>query len=362
MPRAAITLCGLLLLTGLVYVRSLGATFVYEDWLVGFGNSTPRSLLLGIVHLDAKSLARVGYAFCTWLGSGAVWPFHALNLTGHLLNGTLLYWLFQRMQIGRAIALTGVYIFLLHPLSSESVLYAENATEILSTMGVLLACVAALSSSRWRWLGIGLGCLAAYAGKQSGITALPLVVLVAMYKYRTRLSLMWALAGLGAVGVLVRVAWHTGQAITPEVETAFSGGQFLSWQATAVWRYLLMVPTLVGQSVDHDFEVVAAPVQYLALAGIVTLAVGLTYLWLRRHALWADRRYDLLIFGLLWAGVDLTPRFLMRITEAINEHQMYRPMIGFSLAAAQGLLLLCPSLMDPFIPKAVSISPVSEGV
>jgi hypothetical protein len=47
--------------------------------------------------------------------------------------------------------------------------------------------------------------------------------------------------------------------------------------------------------------------------------------------LWDDSpRLKALAWGTVWVLIALAPRFVMRIPEVLNEHQMYLPMVGIS--------------------------------
>ena len=356
LPRRSLVLAVACLgLTAVVYSGALRNPFVYED----ANNSltvaplAPTAALRQFVDLSTGAWNRfmvrqvVGLSY-RW-GNGAPWAYHLMNVVLHLLNGVLVYWLFTRMKVPAPLPLLSMYIFLLHALGSEAVLYAVEVAEVLATTWLLLACVALTYRTPWRG-GIALLCYGgALLTKVSAVSGIGLLCMVYWdYAPRSRRWERWSL-GLGSAGLALGFALVVLHrvAIDPAQQSTFSPLQFVAWQATALCRYVVLFLVPYGQSLDHDFEVVPYLWQLIALGTLLLGGLVWTFLWIAPRFHYTDRRMEYALWGVLWAAVDLVPRFLMRVTEAINEHQMYRPMIGWALTAA-----VCCSWCLPYLQPA----------
>jgi hypothetical protein len=327
-------LLALLLLTAVRYRSVTTADFVYEDSNAVFSN--PAVTGAAPIALDrARWLSALSHRL-VFLVSDEPRASHLVNLALHLANGALVY----ALALGfvapwAAVCASGV--FLLHPLQTETVAYVASRSELLATSFGLLACWIALEARRW-WAHVAIwACVAlAVCAKESIAVVVPLMALADVVRGR-RLS--WLRVGC----LLLPIAAVAASIFRFDYLTQAEMGAwaYAATQATALWRYLALVVVPVGQSIDHDFDVVAWGWRWAALAGLFVLATfpilasasmvnGDTH---ARGRLWDESpTVRAAAFGVTWLLVALGPRFLMRIPEALNEHQMYLPMVGVSLA------------------------------
>jgi len=103
---------------------------------------------------------------------------------------------------------------------------------------------------------------------------------------------------------------------------------YLALQTAALWRFLALVVVPVGFTVDHDIELVPKVLSLIGVAGGVGLLAFLT---------WRRQRWPMLALAAWWLVVSLGPRFVVRQSEYLNEHQVYLAFIGLWLALASGL-------------------------
>jgi hypothetical protein len=333
-----VALALLLLIAGLAYAPVRSASFVYEDanaiWQhPGVTGHAPIDVTRAR-WLSALSHRVVFTAF----GPGPR-PTHLANLAIHLVNGGLVYAI-AALWVAPAGALLAAAVFLLHPLQTEAIAYAASRSELLSTCCALVAFLIAWHARRW-WHVVALWTvvLAALCAKESTVVIIPLIALVDVFRGRRlswwRLSWLAVPAGAMAVSVL-RFDFLT--------RTTASPLGYLALQATALWRYMAIVAVPMGQSVDHDFVLVPLVVQGLAFgATVLLLALAFGAVWvvwmyradLDEHGPWPAGRVACL--GLVWAAVALLPRFAVQIPELLNEHQMYLPFVGISVALGAAL-------------------------
>ncbi len=113
--------------------------------------------------------------------------FHTTNLLLHLLNTLLVFVFISELLKNNRVALLVMFLFGLHPLHTEAVVWATERKELLYGFFYLLALISYLryrqsSSSRWLWITFVLFILSLLS-KASAVT-LPLVLVLIDYWYR----------------------------------------------------------------------------------------------------------------------------------------------------------------------------------
>lgn len=345
--RMNLMLAGVLLLTACSYRAVWSAGWVYED--ANAVQANPSVTGQAPIAVDrARWLSALSHKLVYQVaGSDPRLP-HLVNVGLHLTNGVLVYAVAGAFlsPIG---ALVAASLFLLHPIQTEAVAYVASRSELLATLFALLAFWLSLDAKGWLRLAAVVGCVAlAVSAKESAVVVVPLMAITDAFRGR---RLTWWRYGLLAVPValmaetVIRFDYLSRSELSPLA--------YAATQATAIWRYLALAIVPIGQSVDHDFDLVAWPVRYLALLGIWALALIPMIGGLRSidgdkprgqdiYQLW-DRlgSYRVVAFGVTWMLIALTPRFVMRIPEIVNEHQTYLPFVGLWLligALAHGWL------------------------
>lgn len=246
---------------------------------------------------------------------------HALSLGLHMIVALLVGLLMWRLSGSHAAALAAAALFALHPLTIEAFAYAAERGELIAAIGVLIACLSALTLGRYWWIGAAFGAAIGIAGKESAIVLMALLPLL----WRDR-RLTLASAALMCAAVLYAVWPSTGG------ELQRSSVSWALLQTAAVHRlaFLSLLPYPGSQTVDFDYAILPQQLQIesaLLLVGAVALA---GWLWARR---------PIVAIGIAWAVIAVLPRLLVQTPISIlNEHQWYLPMIGVSLSLAS---LIC---------------------
>lgn len=340
-PGIAVILA--LLLTAAIYAPVRGFAWVYEDGNAVWANA---SVMQGQpIRVDrARWLTALSHRIVFELSGRDVsprWP-HLVNLGLHLINGALVYAL-AGLFVAPWVAVGAAAMFLLHPMQVEAVAYVACRSELLAAAFALGACVVSLTArSWWQTVAAWLLVVAAICAKESAVVLVPLIAALEVAAGR-RLS--WGRIGALVVPCLVMAASVVALDYTSRSELGVWA--YAATQATAVWRYLALIVVPVGFTVDHDFEIVAWPVRWLALGGLMALAglpilAGLSLsdgdtgqtgrLWHRVPAL------RIVALGCAWFLIALAPRFVMRIPEVLNEHQLYLPSVGVWVVIAVSVL------------------------
>lgn len=312
---------GVLLLALLVYRPLIDAGFVYEDHTWQQATSQPASTwrpMRPLMHLSWWVQARY---------TPSPRAFHVANIALHLLLALLVGVLASRLRVSPLAAWLAGSMVLLHPLTVESVAYLSARTELFAAIGVVAACVLAVTAHGWRWLLVYGALVFGMAGKETaamGLLLVPLTRWVVGQRWEIPLGVNVALL---ATAIADR-GWLT------LVNLGEAGGMRIEWlpwlliQSTAVVRLtaLSLVPWFGGFTVDYDYDLIP---QAFRLVALLTLC-GLPVLaWRLRKS------QPMLAFGLAWMLIAVGPRLLIQTPRSyFNEHQFSVGFIGFAIAGA----------------------------
>lgn len=345
--RYLMLLVGILILTCVGYLGTYGADFVYEDANATLFYSVQP---MPIAPTRVRALTRISYRLDRWMGGGGPKAYHLTNEILHLVNGILvgqlaLTWI---SPVGSLLAMA---IFLWHPLQTEAVSYIAGRTELLSTGLILLACLVGVKGNRLsggRGLVMGLLLLLAMSAKESAVCGVGLVGLCLIQKYGLDyfyqfVSAYWR-RGLWlvvpAVGLCVSVYWYEYR---PIGHSPLGHWHYAALQATALWNYISMIPYPWGQTVDHDFEIIPVWFQGIALAGLFCWYCLVWLVTLIGPSLYPEETDTISVVGLCanWILISVILRFVVRIPETLNEHQIYLMWVGVSVG-----IVTCISRFD----------------
>lgn len=335
MSRAVILLA---LLTVFTYRPLRSAEFVYED---EFAITTAPQVLTpnDVEPWHPRWLTQATEQATVLIAGISPFAFHAGNLALHLLNGVLLLVLARQLGWSTVGSLTALLIFWLNPLASEAVSYASGRTDLILCLGVLITLLAASAAapSELTRLGVVVGLLIAWGGKETGACAALLLVLlwIVLPEYRPERRWWIPIFLVGCAG--------TAFVLRPIVNNPYAwqmphgGLGYLSIQLTAMWRLLALLVYPVGFTIDHDFYRVTEPLGLTVLAMTVILSVVVYRL---------KERLPWVTLSAFWVLVALAPRFFVRIPEFLHEQHMYTALVGVSLLAGWTLSTLLSSLTD----------------
>lgn len=317
--RFSVSAAVLLIVTWGAFAPAVGYPFVYEDAREARLTLNPEATSHQIYMQPYRALTYASRHVDMTLFGIQPWGFHLGAVLWHGLNVLILFavaWLI--FPPWGAVLAAGVFAW--HPVQIEAVAYVSARADLISTVGVLLALLAAsLGSVAGAVVGVVLACL----GKEAAIVAGALVPLWAAWT-RAPLHLgkyAAVVGGLAIAGVVLMGRDLTEWSVV--LNPTLAGEQLAT-----IWRLLALIVAPIGQTVDHDWQ----SLRWLGGAALV-LSVGLTVWsiaegWPRRH--W-------LAFGWLWTLVALSPRLVVPLYEGLHEHHLYFPMIGWALCAGHWL-------------------------
>jgi hypothetical protein len=338
LPRAWLPWLPVLLATA-VFSSALHASFQFDDWRVVLEDPRVASLAAWWESMPGmRALLKFTYALNhEWDAAPA--GFRAVNIALHALNAALVFvlarQLAQRLRVADAtgaaiIATVTGLVFALHPVQAESVTYISGRSNVLATLGCLLALLAWLRGrepgAAWGWMLLAALCqVAALAGKETA-AVLPLAMLLCLAgeHWPARRDLIAPLVLCALVVALFMLAWpHLPYDYL--LRTSLDTRGLLANLAVQAQG----VSYLVGQlflwnrlNADPMLQPAAAFTPVVLLQGAV-LAAALV------AGLLALRRRPWLGFGILWFFLWLAPtNSLLARLDVANDRQLYFAIVG----------------------------------
>lgn len=303
-----------------------------------------------------RPLLSATYAFDYWLAGGLKpWQFHVTQFVLLVLLGVGLVVMFLAVMNRAAVywwnryaALFASFWFCVHTANTETVNYLSSRSDLLSTLAVVTSLLMYLYLPRWRraylyLLPMIVGTLA----KPPAVIFAPLllVFLVLFDEHGTSRERkfewprVWASLrqSLPAFGVGLFLFWFV-HFMSPPTAT-YGGGSRWHYLLTQlyVWlRYLRIFFLPVGLTADTDWTLIAQWHDGRVLAGLAVIA-GLAWLAWRYISVPAGRPVT---FGLVWFALALLPTSsIFPLAEVANEHRIFFPYIGLTLAIVWGVAL-----------------------
>lgn len=331
------------------YVNSFGGNFQFDDFSTILENPHLDRWQIFISHLDHMVRPVLYGTFLTdrsFYGSGAT-GYHLLNLLLHLGSGLLVYRILTRAvtEETRLAPFGAAFLFLIHPIQTETVTYISGRASGLMAFFFLLALFFYIKRSeslddhrvsQLYLFGAMTSFLLSLASKETAVT-FPLVLLLwdVIIHRLSGASLRATILSRHLPFWLILVAAGLWALVHPRylALAQFSFGIRPLWdnllsELHAATYALLLFFCPWKQSLDHDLPVFHSlfqwplPLDLLLLSGLAT------------GALFLVRRYPLISFGIGWFFVQLLPTSLIPRNDLLSERNLYLASIGLFLVIA----------------------------
>lgn len=354
-----------LAITGYCYWFGLGSAFLFDDIpnMNTIGRYTHlggwRDLTLYLLEGSSGLLGRP-LSLASFYLNDQIWEgmdksdFKYTNLMIHLLNGLLIFWLLERLRPylaltkpwGAWLPLIASLAWLLHPMHTNTVLYAVQRMTELSAVFTLVGLICYIHARElfakqparaWMWLIIGGGFSMALAllSKENGILVVVYVLVIEFTLIRPQgqpvpkqLSRALLLCAWLPTTLLLIMLYKWGW--IDKTDRAFNTTERLMSEARILWIYIshIFIPSYHGSSLLYDdIEIsrgLLSPLTTLpALLGIFALG-GLA--WYVRKSL------PLLSFAIAWFFAGHLLESTTVALELYFEHRNYLPLLGFIVA------------------------------
>jgi protein O-mannosyl-transferase len=297
-----------------------------------------------------------------FVGHGAAWPFHLVNIVLYALVAVAVFELARRVLPEWA-AWISAALFAVHPVHVEAVANAVGQSELIAALSVVSAVaiyVGARNDGRVP-PAVGIGALYAVGvfAKEHAIVLPGLLLLAEGTVIKTKIqnvrATVVALTVVG-VGYLVARVAAIGSVVGESPSIVLAGASY----ATRVWTMLGVVPEWIRLFVwpAHLVQAYAPPdtavytsFDPLLVPGIVVLgAVGAL-------AIVARKKVPVLSFGLGWAGVAMLPVSNLVVTSGVllAERTLFLASVGAVLAAGAVTTLVADRLPNESQPRRLAL-------
>jgi protein O-mannosyl-transferase len=289
-PRLELLLAASLFLIGAVYVNALQVGFMWDDHMLIVENTELHHLEPPWMYLQRsfwqhpffygngnaffRPLVTFSFALDWAAGSGSPVLFHLTNVVLHLLVCTLLFFMVKRFSGSGKTAAVATAVFGVMPRLTESVTWIPGRTDVLATLFVLAALLAAHGArSRWAvgallWCGLlakevaMVGC-AIIAG-EAALTALRTRAL-----NRQTTGALLQVTGAVVGWAILRRSTSQAPVVLQDVSTFLAGFGQHTVMLLSPWNPQAQVGSMLAPPAW------AAPVGALALASVAIAAVVL---------------------------------------------------------------------------------------
>jgi tetratricopeptide (TPR) repeat protein len=379
--------------TGVIYSNIYHAPFVFDGRTQLLDNTKIKDLgnYLSLERLlEPRGVVNLTFALNYKFGELHVFGYHLVNVLVHILSGFLVYFLaltvFQQLSrlpqspgssspespsdSNRTMALVAALIFVAHPVQTQAVTYTVQRYASMASMFYMASVLFYLKArimahsalvqgktaqggrefhgARLSALyGLSVLCgMLAFLSKQN-TASLPGAILLVEYVLIDRTWQGWkkkipwvALSvGLWALFVLyISVVFSGGPGgrglledvsdVMQETPTV-SRWSYLCTQFNVVVIYIRLLLLPVHQNLDYfyafkrGFFDAYTPLAFLVVTGLAGLGI------------WSMRKRPLIALAILWFFITLSVESsVIPIRDALVEHRLYLPMVGFALLAA----------------------------
>ena len=378
-------IAGLLIgvLTLLVYSNTFYASFHFDDTPQIVENYKIRNLgNLPEIIRGNRGISIATFALNYAIGGLNVVGYHIINLTIHVINGILIYFLIfltlSRIDLGtdfksvpnkvrdraKKIAIYTALLFAVHPIQTQAVTYIVQRMEILASMFMLIGILffikgAETEKTAKRALFYGVVALSYLLGFYSKEIAITLPALILLYDYcflangdikkiAGRLPLYLVLLAMLA---FFATRTLTGLQETPGGSAGFgvqsiTAKEYLFTQFNVLAYYITLLLVPINQNLDYDFPISKGlfeiplvkegtilnyPIPPAFVSLVILLAIiGFAVYLFTRHAEHITRRSRSIAFFILWFFIILSPTSsFVPIIDVIFEHRLYLASAGF---------------------------------
>jgi tetratricopeptide (TPR) repeat protein len=248
-----------------------------------------------------------------------------------------MFFLFSRLLKGEnePLAAFATVVFGVHPACAETVNYVIQSADLYVALAMVVSLLLYIKGGAWRdahTLPLLLGALC-----KPTILIFPLVLAVYQWLYEDGIQwreLMPSLAATAALGALHHF-------LTPRTYS-FGSMNPRGYYMTQPWVVAYFVrsffwPTHLSADADWDAIISWSDPRLWMGCAVIVLLLGM--------AAWAGRRHPAVSFGIAWFMLTLLPTALAPLAEVVNDHRMFGPFVGFTLAMAGLLGTLSPAFL-----------------
>lgn len=375
--RNITTIALLTAITLFAYIFSLNNKFVWDDEQFIYNNAYVKNFET-IKIFTENTIAGAGetstyYRPLTTLSFAvdhAIWKlnpigFHLTNTLLHLGAGLLLFFYLRALKFSKLSSFTIASIFLVHPIQTEAVVYANSRGDSMYTFWAMVSILsfALLLTKKYPTIKIYdleitankiflssiviLSYLLAILGKEIGIATLGLLFLTYLFLQlqNKKMSTEKILKNIFGITTLISssviafayIIFRNTIINIPTTQgeifagTAYGDSVFVRLHTftQAIWNYFALLFFPYPLHMERNLEVLEKPISVWLIATII-LFVALTITAIKEYK---KQKTFYIAFGSLWFFCMLAPvSGIIPVNGLIYEHWLYVPLIGFAIA------------------------------
>lgn len=318
-------------------------------------------------HDCYRPLVTTSLAIDYHLGNGNPFWFHLSTFFWYLAQLVLMYFLFlsvmdaaSPLPYNRWCALFAAALYGLHPASAETVNYINQRGEIYSSLGVVAGMVLYIRYPALRRRGLYLiPVLLGILSKPPAAVFAPILFLY-IWLFEEDLNLGRSVRK----SIPAFAACVAGGAFVTHMDapTFFPGGtQPLLYRLTQpyiTWHYFRSFFWPTGLTADSDFKLVNGWTDARVIFGFLFVAALCVVAWLTSR----KRATRPVAFGIAWFLLALAPVAWVPLAELENDHRMFFPFIGLTLAAVWAVRLTAQKdLRALAVPATMALALCANG-
>jgi tetratricopeptide (TPR) repeat protein len=286
-----------------------------------------------------RPLTSASLALDYWFGHGLN-PlfFHLSTFLWFIVQLALMFVLFRMtFDLARpdprnaAVAFFATAVYAVHPAMAETVNYIMQRGDLYSTLGVIAALVVYIAAPALRRFGIYLvpALLGVFSKEPAAVFPALLFVWIWLFEeedlQKVFLRCLPSIVVMGAAALFILSMGK--QNYNP---TAISGWNYRISQPAVLLTYFWKFFIPIGYSADSDRVPYTSLFEEDALDGFIfLLAVIAAAFWCRRR-----RETRPIAFGLAWFLIAALPTSWPVLADVENDHRMFFPFVGLTLAAS----------------------------
>jgi tetratricopeptide (TPR) repeat protein len=355
----------------LIYSNTFQGPFLFDDRIYILENPSIRHLENFLDVSGTRYVGFLSFALNYYFGGLNVFGYHLVNITIHIMNGLLVWWLifltFKTPLVRRGsvsqfrdyIALTAALIFIAHPVQTQAVTYITQRFASLATFFCLLSLVLFI---KWRlkkqthgqgpstafYILALFSSVFAMKTKEISFT-LPFIIVLYEFTFfngkafKERLFYLTPfLLTLSIIPFTIFLPKLGLEESTHDIADILRAQQvrelatisthdYLVTQFRVIVTYIRLLILPASQSVDYDYAIYNSffnPEILLSFFFLLLVFGFALFLFIRSHK--TGNFYGLLAsFGILWFFITLSVESsIFPIKDVIFEHRLYLPSVG----------------------------------
>jgi tetratricopeptide (TPR) repeat protein len=317
--------------------------------------------------------------------------YHLVNTLFHIATGVLLYMLLKRLKFSKPLSFATALIFLIHPLQTEAIAYANSRGDSLFSFFLMISLILHTLLFETKELkiriyensitvpkvlifsGVLLTFTASILSKEIGLAGLGLHGLViARYfllnsegkKYFSKNWFLFFKDNIWSVGsflvsVLIAVVYLLLRSSVLNFSNTFNFYDYTSIYSESlavrlltffkiIFIYIKLFFIPYPLHMERDTAIITSGLNAWLFAFIVLcIALGAISYWQ-----WKKYRKTTILFGWAWLSIMLVPvSGIIAINGLLYEHWLYLPLVGFFIITYESLELISKKLVKDTIAK-----------